>query len=355
MKNILSASLVVILVSLNSCSDDSESVNFDRGPLLENLVDNIILPAYIDWDSRNQSLLQSVDTFINNRSVSSLTDTKVKWQEARIAWKKAEPYNFGPIDSRFLNKAIDIFPVSEVGIDNAVADFNGNDNYLDFVGSDKKGLGSMEYLLFSRAEDETLTFFENSNQQEFLRLLATEQKLNSDIILNDWQSGYAEQFKNNTGNDAGASITLYTNSMIELIEIIKNFKIATPLGLRTNSNPIPDLVESPHAKISTKLIIENLHAIEDIFLGKQGVGLDDYLDALGINDDNGLLSVAILSKIDECQTIANDIGELQSAINSGSPVLDDFLVAIQELTTLMKSDMMSQLGLIITFSSNDGD
>ena len=46
--------LFFILLSLliYGCSDDKKEADFDKGPILENLADNIILPSYLELDEQ---------------------------------------------------------------------------------------------------------------------------------------------------------------------------------------------------------------------------------------------------------------------------------------------------------------
>ncbi|MEM9896443.1 MAG: imelysin family protein, partial [Bacteroidota bacterium] len=159
-----------------------------------------------------------------------------------------------------------------------------------------------------------------------------------------------------TGNDAGASTTRVANAMIQHVEVLKNFKLEIPLGLKTNSDPLPNMVESPYAGLSSQLIIANLDAIEKTFTGGEGQGFDDYLNQLDISSsDDENLTDAILLKIDQCRSLAQGIDDLSEAVATRQKQSLDLLQSLKDLTTLMKADMMSQLGIILTFSSNDGD
>ena len=343
---------------LAACADDNTADTeraFDRVPLLENVADNIIVPAYETLAAETEALTVASDRFTHKPTAQQLQALKEQWLAARLAWKTCEAFNFGPIDQRFLDTKMDLFPVSVVGLENAVAGYNGEADYLNSVGSDKKGFGALEYLLYHQGEAETVALFEQEKYATYLGLLTQDLHGIATTVLADWKDGYAETFKANTGNDAGASITLYTNHMIELIEIIKNFKVATPLGVRTNSDPLPNLVESPYANTSVALILKNLEIIETVFTGGAGEGLDDYLEALDLSDGEEPLATSIRTKIADCRTAAARLDNLQTEVTTNQTAVQALLEATQTLTTLTKSDMMSQLGIIVTFSSNDGD
>lgn len=349
--------IIISTVLLTSCGEDKESKknNFDREPILVNLTDNLIVPAYTDLVATTEALNGAVESFVKDRSSDNLIKLKTSWKQARLSWKRAEIFKFGPIETKFLHTKMDIFPVSTSTITSAIEGYDGSDNYLVGIGSTAKGFGTIEYLLFETEAGAVLSAFENTNRQGYLKAVSANLNEIAVSIMKDWKDEYAETFKKNTGNDVGASITLFTNALIEHIEVIKNFKIATPLGVRTSSEPLVQLVESPQAKISGELITENLNALKKAFKGGEGQGLDDYLDELNAGGEKQLLSASIVQKIDQCIGLVNDMGTLSDAISQKDVKVNELLVALQELTTLTKSDMMSQLGLIITFSSNDGD
>lgn len=330
--------------------------NFDRKPLLENLAENLVVPGYRLWDEENQLLVSTSEDFTSEVTTESLQALKSQWLSSRLAWKTVEPYNFGPINDLFFYNLVDVFPVSTFRIDESIQDFNGSESYVASLGNTQKGYGAIEYLLFSQSESETIALFQDENHQKYLVQLAEELKLISSMVLTEWEEGFATEFVENTGNDVGASITQYTNALIEHVEIIKNFKVETPLGLRSNEAPLPHLVESPFAEQSALLIATNMDAVERTFLGDAGQGLDDYLNELDASDSEGSnLSDEILEKIEECRDLATGIDNLSESVAVSDQDALDLLTALQELTTLIKADMMSQLGLIITFSSNDGD
>jgi predicted lipoprotein len=116
-------------------------------------------------------------------------------------------------------------------------------------------------------------------------------------------------------------------------------------------------VESLYAGISLDLIEENLNVIESIFTGKDGQGFDDYLDALNIDDREGhSLSTTIRQKIEKSRQSLEAINDpLQEAVLNQKEEVEQLFIDLQELTVLMKNDMMSRLGLLVIFSDNDGD
>jgi uncharacterized protein len=349
----LSACIVFV-----NCTDESgPKDNFDRGLILENVADNIIIPAFSDFSTKTTVLKNKLESFSSAPSLETLAEAKVSWKAAKTAWKKVEMFKFGPVDQLAYETSLDFWPTSAAGIENEIVSFDSSENYLEGVGSNKKGFPAIEYLLYHDDAQVIISEFTNEKRTGFLNALAQKLESQSKEILAAWQGDYRATFVSNTGNDAGAGATLLANDMLILIETVKNKKVNTPAGLIAGSQKYPKQVEAYYSKISTELIIANLESVKEVFTGKGGNGFDDYLDALNIGGNNSTkLSTDIVAQIDACIAAANEISDpFQEAIYSEETKIQTLFVAVQQLTVLMKTDMMSQLGLIVTFSDSDGD
>jgi predicted lipoprotein len=317
----------------------------------------LIIPAYNDFEDETTSLQQTIETFTSQPTEDKLVLAQNAWKAAKLSWKKAEAFNFGPIDQLAIETSIDLWPTTANGIEEAIQNYDGSATYLESIGSNRKGLPAVEYLLFHADNAQVINEFADQHRKDYLELLTQALAENAATLVGEWENGYKNTFIRNTANNANASTTLLSNEMIFLLETVKNYKVATPLGLRTLSDPLPDQVESLYAGISLDLIEENLNVIESIFTGKDGQGFDDYLDALNIDDGEGhSLSTTIRQQIEKSRQSLDVIKDpLQEAVLNQKEEVEQLFIDLQELTVLMKNDMMSRLGLLVIFSDNDGD
>lgn len=350
----------IMLAVLVSCGSEPNGMedNFDRSKILNNVTDNIILPAWRDLVDHTADLQSKFQAFEASANETTLKALKASWLQARLSWKACEPFKFGPLESRGLENAVDLWPVSTSGIETAISNYNGSDSYLTQIGSDRKGFGSIEYLLLATSDAETLTALADANRKAYLGLLIDELAEIAATIQSDWTGGYADEFRTDLGNDAGASTTLMANELIYHVEVTKNYRLETPLGIRSGSaTPLPETLESYYAHESKALIGASLDITLSIFTGDQGSGFDDYLDELNIDDGEGkALSEVIVEQIQLCQSdLAAINGTLAEALESDKTAVEKLYVDLKELTLLIKTDMMSQLGLLVVFSDNDGD
>ena len=78
MKNILFKITVLCLI-ISSCSTSDENIslndNFDRKLILENTYDNIIVPAFNDFDNKLKALENDATNFSNDASQDNLENS----------------------------------------------------------------------------------------------------------------------------------------------------------------------------------------------------------------------------------------------------------------------------------------
>ena len=223
------------------------------------------------------------------------------------------------------------FPSDTAKLHSALQNFNSDENFINELGSDSRGLGALEFLLFSQK----MTL--NKSNIAFAKMISHNLvKLNKEI-LTQWKSEYAESFTASTGSTINSSITRLTNM--------------------TGSEKDTLALQAPFSQVSSAIIEANLAALEISFNGGKEKGMDDYLNALDIKDDeNKLLSDKINAQIKLIiELLDTDNQSLTKLIKNDSDKLDRIYLEVLNLSILLKTDMMGQLGLITTFSDSDGD
>lgn len=353
--SLIKKTLIIIFSAtlFSGCSEKS----FDRAPILENITNNLIIPTYQEFNRSTIDLNKASETFTENPSAENLDRLKSDWEESIRVWKRAEIYNFGPAESLVLATAIDRWPASERGIEQAIEDYDDSGDYLIRIGSNRKGLPAIEYLLFNDEESVILNEFSDNNRKAYLNLLTKTLTQHSSAILDEWNSGYKDEFINKTGNKADSGITLLANELGYILQKIRMEKLEIPFGSQTEGTPRLQMLESVHANITKELIRENLISAQKTFTGADSTGFDDYIEALGIEDENGeLLSEAINSEYQNAFRILVSMdGSLENAIHNQRETVQELIDSIHKLYIYTNIDMISQLGILTVFSDNDGD
>jgi predicted lipoprotein len=339
------------LLFMSACTNSQKNNDFDRGPLLENTANNQVIPAYKNSLRAFQELDSGIALIQTAPSESHLQLSRNLWKEASIAWAATAPFSFGPIDDLLIENNFHYFPIDSLKLQSAVKRDSSKNISINELGSNSRGLGALEYFLFS--ENMNIT----SKESHFVKILSENLVTLNQEILNQWESGYAEEFASSTGSDINASITLLTNQWIEVAEGIKNDKIGMPAGKIVGTDKNHLAVQSPFGNTSFAAIEASLIALQKAFNGETGKGVDDYLNALNIRDENNTtLSERINGQLDSLiKLIPKGNQSLSYLIQKEDEKIDQIYLESLNLAILLKTDLMGQLGLVTTFSDSDGD
>ena len=364
-------SITFLALCLTSCEKDNnggksdDSGNFDRKAMLRNTGSNIIIPNYKTFNQKAKALHQAGKQFTSNTSSSNFSALRSSFMEAYKAWQYVTPYGFGPAKQMALRNNLNTFPADSGAIEKRIK--NDNQNWGPYDNA-SKGFPALDYMLYKYDDQQqVLAMFTDSanaqNRKSYLKAVTKEIKQMSENVLNEWQASggnYIETFINATGNDKGSSLALLVNQLNFDYEIIKNDKLGIPLGKKSLGNPFPKKVEAYYSGNSIELMLDNMTAIENLFLGKYGQnnkkGIDDHLDAVDAKRGGKKLSVVIQDQFDKARNKLNGLPQpLSESIQSDKSRVDEAYNTVQKQVVFLKTDMPAALGVRITYQDNDGD
>ncbi|MDN5211518.1 imelysin family protein [Fulvivirgaceae bacterium BMA12] len=359
---------ILLLILFGSCSEDGGDGNgnddFDRVALLNNIGKNIILPNYQSFYQETSNLKDAAMDFAANPSAQLLTGLQTNWKAATLAWKNAEVIDLGPIDQLALKTSIDNWPTNTIAIGEALTTTKTIDNaYITSLGSSSKGLPAIEYLIFDpEGGNQTVldAMATSTNRLDYLVALCENLHSLAKQLFEAWDpasDNYLNTFMQADGKDIGSSINMLANNVIFLAEIVKNEKIGVPLGKKSLGELLPKNAEAWRSQSSLSFILENLKALKSIYKGADGEGFDDYLNHINaryLQDES--LSQVIDTQFDSAIEATEAISlPLTDALTQEKDKVELAFEKAQQLVILLKTDMMSSLGLLVTFSDNDGD
>jgi predicted lipoprotein len=168
-------------------------------------------------------------------------------------------------------------------------------------------------------------------------------------------------FANADGNDVGSGTGMMVNQLNYDWETLKNIKIGIPLGKKTLGTPLPDKVEGYYSGISMRLAVRNAEAMQALYLGNGSfgstdIGLDDNLETIEAKHGSGLLNAAITAQFTVAiAKLKATADPLSARVTDAPAIVDEAYLEMQKLVVLLKSDMPSALGVLITYQDNDGD
>lgn len=365
---LLLAATVMLAASCRPDEEETPTPEFDRSAMLQNYSNNVILPNYERMSLSLDTLSDLKDAFIASPSQLNLDNLRAGLKNSWINWMYCSSFEFGPAANILLRQTLNTFPADTAQINSNI--HSGTYTFGSAANIDAAGFPTLDFLLFGTGtnDSEILDAFtidaHAANRQQYLNDVVEYIETNLDVVYTAWTSSggnYVATFKNATGTDVGSSTGLLVNDLNFDYENLKNFRIGIPLGKQTLDIPLPEKVEVLYGKYSSELSRHFIRNIENIYLGRSrsgndGQGLDDYLAYINANYNGGSLNDAIKARLNDVKValdvIPNDLGD--AVVNNSVPVNDAYLKIVQ-LLVLLKTDMPSALGILITYQDNDGD
>lgn len=368
------AGIIAIALCIYACSDDenvttdeqAQNVSFDRSAVLENWADNIIIPAYLDFNARVANLDSATTAFVEESTTSNLENLRTAWVDAYTIWQRVSVFENGPAEIVGLRLNINIFPASVTTIEDNIA----SGSYDLSLSSNRaaKGFPALDYLLHGIADDDAAIIAvysgsQGDNYRQYLLDIVNDMQVLSTAVLEEWQNGFRDTFVENDGSSSTASVDRFVNDYIFYYErFLRAGKMGIPGGVFTGTVE-PNTLEALHAgDLSKQFFLEGLTAVQDLFNGRayngnaQGESLSSYLDALNILKDGADLAVIIDNQFETARQAVEALGSFEQELQTDPPI--NFLTAydeVQRIVPLLKVDAVSALSISIDFADADGD
>lgn len=368
MKKIISAFLLLFIVFiLVDCkkkkqTEEEENISFDKSAMLSNYSSNII---YNIQNTKNalDSFALAYNNFVVNQNNLTLITARQKFVLAYKEYQNMELFGFGPAENEIVYANFNTFPVDTTQVLSNIS--SGTYNLATVANLDAKGFPAIDYLLNSPGytDAQLVTLFTNSlNRVNYISNCLTDMQTKTTNILNGWNGGYQSTFNNSTGSEIGSSIGLLINNLNFQIDLMKNAKMGIPLGKKSLGTILPEKCEAIYANtISVSLMSACLNNIENVYLGRSiagvdGLGIDDYLDALDAQHNSGTLNNAVKNQFAVTKAKLALVNEpLSLSIVNNFTTVDAAYVEMVKLLVLLKTDVPSALGIVITYQDGDGD
>ncbi|MPN28070.1 hypothetical protein SDC9_175509 [bioreactor metagenome] len=122
--------------------------------ILENYVDNIVLPTYADLENKSKAMRDAVDKFVKSPTQNNLTAAADAWRAARIPWEQSESFLYGPADLLGLDPSLDSWPLDQADIYTILkgSKQSVNDIRSEIQEESVRGFHTIELLLFKNGQ-----------------------------------------------------------------------------------------------------------------------------------------------------------------------------------------------------------
>ena len=328
--------------------------------VLVTIGNQLILPAYQHLALTANALDSAIIDFKGGPTATKLGNVQALFKTAYLDWEAASQFDYlGPASTaQPVLAAINVFPTNSTLIDSNV--LVGNNNIMSFANTAARGFPALDYLLFGAGAN-TLALYTTdaaaANRLAYLSAVAADINTETIAINNGWApggGGYINTFVNGSGNSVSSSLGLLINSIDEDFEILKNDRLGIPLGLipvGVVSPVLPKEVEAYYSGISVQLALAQLKAIQSVYSE-----LTTYLVNAKATYNGGMLSdtirVAFATAVTDLQAVPDPLATTLQTSTAGAQTA---FAQMQKLVALLKTDMPSALGVLITYGDNDGD
>ncbi len=359
--------VAVVLFCLSCEKDDpmvvSPEPNLDlaaeRQKMAVLVADHFIKPAYQNLCQDVEDLVGAAETFVSDPSEENLENFRIRLKETWLTWQDAAIYQLGPTENNALRAAINLYPSDLEKIENNIS--SGNYTFGSVGNKGAEGLPALDYLINAGTSQEVLSRFVEPERSMYTLTIVTKLQESVATVRDQWIEGrFLQDFTSDgsKGTDVGSAVSLLTNAIdLHFQRFLRDGKVAIPAGVRSAGVPRPKTVESLFGGYSRELLMRGIESYQKLF---DGIGIDDqrgtsfyrYLELL----DQADIAADMKVRFDDAQAKAgNLVNSFSEQIDTDNDALVKVFLSLQEIVTLIKSDMASVMGITITNQDNDGD
>lgn len=346
---------VSLFVALCACSSTPAST--DISPMLDDMTRVVILPAMSDLESKGNDLANASETYAATGDAASLTAAQNAWRACRRAWKKVDPFRFGPIDAKSVPAAID-FPTNVDALERALAADDTTDAAIENLGGSARGFFAMEFLLFDVPPSMGASEAPKA-RREFVYGLSRHVQKKLREVNAAW--GATEHFADDVLNAGKGSATFpsqqavvaqLVNQSLFAIETVVDAKLGRPLGKKTGKGIEPGAEETRRSDNTLAESIALWESVERLYGGSTGtLGVTSVLRA-----KNPEVASRFESQLAEAEAKLSGLKTpFATTLAADTASVEAAYVATKLAKTTASVEVASTLGIAITFNSNDGD
>ena len=299
------------LVVFTACSSSDDKKKDDPQPtpevtiqdaeydaIINQYVDQVVLPTYNDLKAKNSALYQAVVDFGDAPSDGNFQKICDAWLVAREPWESSEAFLFGPVADNGLDPNMDSWPLDQEAIVKMLESQQWND--MEWTGDydedddaiaaaqNVRGFHTLEFLAFRDGKARTLTdqatddeaanaVYNAANATAWAQYMRnTAQLLVDDVttLCDAWNNGYADKFKSHNGGEFTSGLSCIEQLIDGCIDIageVGQAKIGDPYDLYVSgkTNEALYAVESWYSWHSRDDYTNNIYSIRNAYFGSR--------------------------------------------------------------------------------------
>lgn len=355
------APLILGVLIEQSAFGQSISATFTRERMLENLGSNVLASGWGEISARCRELTNCLGQLVDAPNQLTLEKSRAAWLAAAQASARMRCFQSGPIAERDWTSTFNYWKVLPDRIQGVLHSSSNtvDQAFLDNLGCETKGLFAIECLLCQQASTNqnsplilaALTGQNRERARSYLLALGRELASQATVIANDWNSIDASGAHTKFVRAGQQSVNLLVNQLAACLEDVSENHLHFVLVL---PNPISRQlyrVERSRSGTSLEGVLATLEGAQRLFQGGGGLGLRD-----AVKQVNPELEKRIADQFDATISCIKALGApLEQVVVKNRPALENAYEKARALEVPIKVDVVSALGVTLTFSSSDGD
>lgn len=330
---------------------DDAGTEVDRGAVLTELADDVIIPSYEALAVGFDQLGASIQTLCAMPGREALEAAQADWRSVDQAWRRSRAAGIGPAMERRLVSSIGFLARADA-IEEILA---GNEPLdpaaLDQAGVGVKGLSAIETALFAEGSEALSAGGGGGRRCEYAAAATVLAGRSSAAVLDDWTGplDHRATFVEGMNGDEQSSTDAVVNETIFRVTELDD------QGLRS-------LVE---AESPAELTANRADGPAAYRLAELQATLDGVAAALGHEGDIRIVALLRGISTDTANRLQQALADAEAAMDAlpdsvtaafqDRPALEAARKAVAALRVLLSTEVASELGVTIGFSDADGD
>lgn len=229
--------------------------------MLSGLVREVVAEMARDLSQQTREMHAAVAAFARGPSMTARARARERFTSAALAWKRAQAFRAGPFVSSQAFQRAAFWPASVPAIEGALSAPVVDEQLIQGLGVEARGLWALEYALFSPR-------FEGSGADE--KLLGYARELSANVL------GYAERLRRELGDarafahafaqEGEQSVAALGAQSSDTLEVVRG-KLARAARAVAESTAPELAVEGFHSRTSTEVLRALLVGTERLYRG----------------------------------------------------------------------------------------
>jgi predicted lipoprotein len=347
----------------------------ERLKVVKALAAGVIAPSFAETDTTAAALTRAAEAFAADPSAANLETMRAAWRTARLAWKRAAPFLFGPGMTLATKDAVDWFPADPKKLDELVAGMDPlTPESIALLGAKVRGFHALELLLFGAAPglDPAPALAASAPAGARRRNLVVALAADVHAQLVRLRLAWAPEGEDHLGRltapaqadspypTVKAVLDTIVNEAVTAAETATN-RLARPLGLMSGGEPRPELEESAPSDHTLDELVATVVGIRRIVTGPADPGgAPEESETRGIaalvRAKNPALALRLNAVTVAAETAVRAIPRpLRAALLARDPAVMAAYQALREQKRMFSTELVAALGAVLKFNDNDGD